>query len=229
MGEMRRLTGALVIGLAAMAWPRAALARDIGYDPLAPAPRPEEPPAEVPGEPVGRAAEVGAAPRGAANPEPLGERASTAQRRHWYGWQTLLVDGGVLVGTLAISSGGRSGSLALPVITTGFIVGGPIVHAAHGQATSALGSLVLRASGPLLIAAAFASDTTSGGGGYAAPLGLLVLGVLAIPAAIAIDSAVIAREDVPLEKATSRRPMIGAAPWVDMNRRAAGLSLTLGL
>ena len=110
--------------------------------------------------------------------------------RHWYGWQTLLVD---------------AGSVALmPLAGAGFVtyaVGPAIVHASHGRGGPALASLLLRISMPLVLAVigveiANATTPSNQNGDFSpgpivgAGYGLLV-GVLG---AMAIDDAVIAWE-----------------------------------
>ena len=62
-------------------------------------------------------------------------------RTHFYGWQMLLTDG--LLTALALRS-----QRAEPAI--GLIIGGPLIHGLHGRADAAVGSLLLRATLPVL-------------------------------------------------------------------------------
>jgi hypothetical protein len=74
-----------------------------------------------------------------------------------------------------------------------------------------------------------AGSLYGGGGSGDSGVGLLVVGALMIPAAVAIDAAVIAREDVTPEDSAWVGSRVGFSPWVDPLHRSAGLSLTLGL
>jgi hypothetical protein len=141
-------------------------------------------------------------------PKP-GPKPATELPRHWYGWQTLLVD---------------AGSLALmPLAGAGIVtyaVGPAIVHAAHGRAGPALASILLRTSMPLLlgvfgVALADPAPSNPPSNGIAAGpifggLAGLVLGALG---AMAIDDAVLAWEPgkVPTPATGS-----GASPGVMM-------------
>ncbi len=127
-------------------------------------------------------------PATAAKPGP--KPAVTELPRHWYGWQTLLVDAGSLV-LMPVGVG---------IVT--YAVGPSIVHAAHGRAGPAIGSILLRTSMPLLLAVfgvALGDSTTprnqTGDGIAVEPIlgGItgLVIGVLG---AMAIDDAVLAWE-----------------------------------
>ncbi|HEY3818191.1 MAG TPA: hypothetical protein VGL81_13520 [Polyangiaceae bacterium] len=60
--------------------------------------------------------------------------------RHWYGWQILLVDGG----SLALLPLGGAGLVT-------YAVGPAVVHAAHGRAAPAIGSVLLRVGLPLVL------------------------------------------------------------------------------
>ena len=113
--------------------------------------------------------------------------------RHWYGWQTLLVDAGSLV--------------LMPLAGVGIVtyaVGPSIVHAAHGRAGAALGSILLRVSMPLVLAvvgvgiggAATPSNQNYNGVAPAPILGGLTGLVLGVLGAMAIDGAVFAWEPV---------------------------------
>jgi hypothetical protein len=121
-------------------------------------------------------------------------------KRRWYGWQTLLVD----VPSFALWIGGAASSPQSPALAvvgfTGFILDGPIVHAAHGHWGKAGASIAFRA-GTVLLAGVGAvgcindpvSSESGCRSGYAT---LLVVGSLGVLAAVAVDAAVIAREDV---------------------------------
>lgn len=143
----------------------------------------------------------------AAPPPAVAPAEPTVER--WYGWQTLLADTGVL--TLAIGLGGavdeRDEAAVIGAVVAGvgaFALAGPIVHAAHGHWRKAGGSLALR-GGLLLLGGAlgyaigeescgqYVYDHEGCGIGEGAA-GLVIGGVLAIIA----DSAILARDQVPL-------------------------------
>jgi hypothetical protein len=74
------------------------------------------------------------------------ERA-TGERRTWYGWQTLALDGIAIAATTAGVVEER-GALAGAGIA-GYFFGAPVVHFAHGNWGRGFGSLGLRVGGPL--------------------------------------------------------------------------------
>jgi hypothetical protein len=201
---------------------RGAYAEDIGSEPLVPIERPSPAPG---GAASGRATTLGGASAARAPTEADLARADAGvTRRHWYGWQTLVVDAIPALGLIGVAANQRSSDtdgIVIALVTTYFL-GGPIVHAAHGHVGKALLSVGIRSLGPLLILAG--ADADNGGNGAGAPL--IVLGVLAIPAAIAIDSAAIAREDVTPEDASILN-RIAAAPWVDPKTGGAGFTAAI--
>jgi hypothetical protein len=161
-------------------------------------------------------------------PSTAGADRAEAPRRHWYGWQTLVVDSIPLLGlalTAAGSSHGDEREELVVAFSAAYFVGGPIVHMAHGQFGKAVLSLGIRSAGPLLIVAGNQDALQDTSGGAA----LIVIGVLAIPTAIAVDAAAIAREDVVKDESASILQRVGIAPWVDPKRGIAGLSLGFSL
>ena len=135
-------------------------------------------------------------------PVPPAYEAKATETSHWYGGQILAVDGAALGGGFAVglASPGTGAALFLG----GYVFGGPIVHLAHRRPLAALGSLALRVAAPTLgamtgwsIVKVSSGGSNEGlwndaGAGVLAGLGV----VLGYAAAIAIDSAAIAREDV---------------------------------
>ncbi len=111
-----------------------------------------------------------------------------------------MIDGASLA-QLVAAENGRDRTLSITgVLTYGF--GAPAVHAAHGHAGKALGSLGLRLGLPIgfaMIGGTIAGGCSASSEGCnsltAAAVGLF----LGMGAAIALDSAVLAREDVPRE------------------------------
>ncbi|MBK8997605.1 MAG: hypothetical protein IPM35_17895 [Myxococcales bacterium] len=114
--------------------------------------------------------------------------------RRGYGEQTLLVDGLSLV--VIVASGG---SLAA-VGGLGYLLGPPIVHAAHGHAGKPFASLGLRVGMPIggaVIGCAAEGDSSGDFGCLAGAASGFALGIVG---AIILDATVIAREDVPRER-----------------------------
>ena len=90
--------------------------------------------------------------------EPLSESPAESpapQRSEWYGWQTALVDvaslglGAAVIGLSGNSSSGSGAeNVAGVLMVSTFVLGGPVVHAAHGQWGKAGASLGLRLGAP---------------------------------------------------------------------------------
>src|SRR5262245_36637839 len=133
----------------------------------------------------------------------------------WYGWQTLLVDGGWIglwMLGLAVdhekygSSSPENYQLGANVLFTSavatYVLGGPAIHLAHGHADSALGSLALRVGFPLAGAlAGYALGSAACGSNDSefipCPVAIGALGFMAgFVAAPIIDASVVARETV---------------------------------
>ena len=152
-------------------------------------------------------------------------------RRHWYGWQTLLVDAATValaatVGT--VDSGDRQvENVIAGMVLVPYALGGPVVHAAHGQWGRAGASLGLRLGAPtvgalggyLVGSASCARPDTSDVpcAAVGAGLGLLAGGA----AAIILDAAVLAYEP-------EAAPNLALVPVIiaDRDRWGAGLSGT---
>jgi hypothetical protein len=212
---------------AVLAWSAGVHAEDIGHEPLAPRDGAEALSLRGPSS-AARGGESAGAGGGALSPRgpsasaehpAIDAGAEYKPRRKWYGWQTLIVDGATSIALVAVASRNSSDKPEgwLTGVAVTYAVAPPIIHLAHGHAGKAALSLAIRAAGPLLIAGAVSNDSA----------GLGILGVLSIPAAVAIDAAAIAREDVTTE--TSFLQRVGFAPWVDPRRGAGGLLLDLRL
>ena len=144
----------------------------------------------------------------------------SSETRHWYGWQTLVIDAasfsaGVIV-TLRRDEPDRrkrwGGLAGLPYLT-GFLIS-PWVHAFHGRWGTALGSLALRALGPGLgtlvgmsgyCAASGGADRCAGDGAIYGLLG----GTLLVAA---IDIGLMSHEKADIERAQGNGAAI--APFV---------------
>jgi hypothetical protein len=122
-------------------------------------------------------------------------------RRRWYGWQTLLVDGLTGMATIAALDSRDRSDVAGAFVFVGagaFVVGTPIVHFAHGHAGKGLASLAIRGG---------CAGALGLGAGKEAPQ-LMALLLLGLVAAIPIDAAILAREDVSAERAAGTGPAI---------------------
>lgn len=131
--------------------------------------------------------------------------AREARSNDWYGWQNLLVDGGAVVVTPL-----------QPLVGLGaYVVGSPIVHAAHGRVGTAAASLGLRLGLPvasaLTVYALSDRDTHCGDFGCRSELYALLAGGVGMLAAAAIDDVVLAWEKRELDGDRSHsRSMLGS-------------------
>ena len=115
---------------------------------------------------------------------------ASGPEQHWYGYQTLLADCGALA--IGIPS---SGALVLP----GYLLGGPLVHALHGEPMRALADFGLRVAMPL------AAGSLAGGSYYLLTkengLGLVAFtalgGIAGALGAISIDAALLGWDRIP--------------------------------
>jgi hypothetical protein len=80
-------------------------------------------------------------PQGAWYPPPPGPIAQ--ERRYWYGWQTLIVDGASVVTAVLVSIPPSHPMLGMPLGGLGLVLGGPIVHWAHGNTEKGFASLAI--------------------------------------------------------------------------------------
>jgi hypothetical protein len=152
--------------------------------------------------------------------------AEPRRESRWYGWQTLIADGGWL--TMALVSRATHSEELLLASIGGYALGAPAVHAAHGRVQVGFGSLAIRLLMPLVTGAvgysldppkACADNESVCNDDDGSGLGLgLVLG---ITAAIAFDAAVLAREDVPVK--SSGGLWLHPTFTLDRNRVAAGV------
>jgi hypothetical protein len=120
----------------------------------------------------------------------------------WYGWQTLATDGAALFLNFGQTPTER-GALAA------YGLGGPMVHLIHERPMTALASLGVRVGLPVLgFAIGSALDRADRGQPASlrtdmpVPLWSLLLAGAGVPAAMAFDSAILARDPAP--HATSR-------------------------
>jgi len=140
----------------------------------------------------------------------------------WYGWQTLLTDA-LALGTVFASPELGIGTYAL---------GAPIVHWGHGNVARGFGSLLLRTGAPFVLGlggGAMCDSSHSGSSEYDGweCLGPMAIGVLlGVATAVVVDSAVIARETVPVEKTTFALGPVKMMPSVGTTGKQTTLSLS---
>jgi hypothetical protein len=182
-----------------------------------PPPQPPAGPLNEPDYPYGR-------PLYAYGDEPQRNRS----RRRWYGWQTLLVDGGAFI--LFVGAVNNQNSELGLVGFGGYLLGAPIVHWAHGHGGKGLASFAIRGGSTFLavLGAAACVDNMFGGDDGPSSCPLMWLGLAGMLAAIPIDAAVLAREKVPLDEASGprrRRTMMPfhLSPIMDARRGFGGL------
>ncbi|MBK8215200.1 MAG: hypothetical protein IPK71_15780 [Myxococcales bacterium] len=116
--------------------------------------------------------------------------------REWYGYQTLVVDLAGIGMTAGAAGGGYP--LAIAGLAT-YVVGGPIVHAAHGHGAKVAIDLGIRLGAPTVggltgILLGCAGGCSGDLGGLAGAIGGAFGAGLGVVTAIVIDSAVLARE-----------------------------------
>jgi hypothetical protein len=115
-----------------------------------------------------------------------------ATESHWYGWQTLLTDGGAIAVPVIASMSRNEPATAVALIAGAgaFVLGAPIVHLAHGRRGAFGLSLGLRLALPALALVVFSRPCR--GECSEQPLVLLLL-----PAPIPIDATALAWEKRP--------------------------------
>jgi hypothetical protein len=127
----------------------------------------------------------------------------------WYGWQTLIADGGSFaLALLALHQANTSAEKPLIIASAAlYLAGAPTVHFVHGNVPEGIGDVLYRGGIPaaagLLGAVIGGAGTNSiGGGVYGGLIGVVAGGV----AASTIDAIWLASEPAPMP--TSSRPRI---------------------
>lgn len=145
----------------------------------------------------------------------------TVERR-WYGWQTLLSDAasiGLFVS--GVNDDGR-GDIRPAIGLFGYALAPPIIHAAHGHALKAFGSLGLRLGAPVVgavvgfaMAGCEESDDHYDDSDWCGASGAIGGFMVGTAGAMLFDAVVIANEDVVPERPRERvefRPDVSIGP-----------------
>ncbi len=166
---------------------------------------------------------VALAVAGAARAEPLPAfappaEASAVRETRWYGWQVILADAGA--SALAMATMGTRSVAAAAVPFGMWLLGGPVIHLAHGSPGDALKSFLFRGV-PIGIGAAVALSMRPQQcyEGCAAMVPLALGSIVSLAGAIA-DYTVLSTETV-------ERPTLSIAPAVPLDRRGSGVALAL--
>jgi len=118
--------------------------------------------------------------------------------RHWYGWQTLVTDGAgiafIAVGDAMYDKRHVAGATLASAGVGSVILGGPIVHAAHGRWGTAALDLGLRLTLPII--GAYAASACNEGGSDSCGAALITGAVVGL-APIWIDAGLLAYEQKP--------------------------------
>jgi hypothetical protein len=142
--------------------------------------------------------------------------------QHWYGWQILAADG--VATAFMIGGFDRSSSTMFTAGVTVYVLGGPIVHAAHDRwGVAALSLLGLRVALPLTFGiAGAAASTVERSCDFCGVGGLLVGATIGALSAMALDAA-FATEKLPIEP--RRGTSIALAPWIGKDVKGASLAI----
>ena len=126
--------------------------------------------------------------------------------------ETLVVDGAA-IDLVAVGAGANSAELAL-VGGIAWLLGAPLVHAAHGHGWKALGSGAMRVGASAVVLAVLAStcchERPKGSAGDGA---FVSVAVLTFPTVIALDAAVLARDEPLVEP-----PSVAWLPSLSLTR-----------
>lgn len=141
------------------------------------------------------------------------------EEQYWYGWETLTVDA---VSAALLVAGASTDLEELGAVGgVGYFLGSPVVHWSHGNVAKGFGSLALRVAATAVLGFGSVVCFNSRSSDNTLPCGVAVLGVVAVPAAVAVDAAVFAYDEP-----ASRDPLASTnlVPWLDRERSATGLN-----
>jgi hypothetical protein len=138
-----------------------------------------------------------------------------ATESHWYGWQTLLTDGGAIALPVIASTfrNEPATTVALCAGAGAFVLGAPIVHLAHRRRGAFGLSLGLRLALPALALAVFSQPCRG-------ECGEQMLVLLLLPAPIVLDATAFSWE---------KRPVLPKMSWTVSPLRLPGGKIGLGV
>jgi hypothetical protein len=145
--------------------------------------------------------------------------AEPPRAKRWYGGYTLATDGAAVALALGGAALDRDGELLLVGSVGAYLLGGPIVHLAHGNPGRSLLSLGMRAGLPVTLAfLGVAAEGCGEGHDFCGYGGALIGFGVGLVSAVVIDAAAIARDEV--------EPTPAIAPALGVSREGAWLGAT---
>lgn len=184
-------------------------------------------------------ASVAEAQEAAPRATPVVVAAAPTTETSWYGWQTLIADGAALTLAGATLAASRTDlvSTGLGLTSLGaYALGAPIVHFAHGNAGRGFASLGIRTAAPIVSGVAtgllgVVLECAAGcGGEWGGAAGMLIGGAagvaVGVVGSVVVDAAVLAREDVPVEKPREQSLRVVPNAGYDPKRGAATFGLS---
>lgn len=173
---------------------------------------------------------VGRAAPAAAEPSPA---PPARKHTHWYGWQTIIVDGMSLL-VMPVMAAETNSSSVVALAVGSYALGGPIVHLAHGEIARAAGSLGLRVGLPFVGAIGGAMvEGSSCHGEFCGLRGAVLGGALGVLAAVVIDPAALAYERVDEDSSVAKAKVAPKATSVALSplaspRKEGGFDVGVG-
>jgi hypothetical protein len=148
--------------------------------------------------------------------------------RSWYGYETLIADGGSLAAIMV--GGDRKLEPVLWAGIGGLFLASPVVHAVHGRPLAGLASLTMRTAIPLTaMTGVYLLAPKGGDNNWGTAIVAVAAGGLGLASAIAIDSAVLAFDppkDRASRSATASSVQVRGASLAP-SERGRGLSASL--
>jgi hypothetical protein len=166
------------------------------------------------------------------HPPPPAYEARPRTETKWYGWQTLLVDGAALTTSMLLLSVNNDDAHAASAVVGlgGYALGGPIVHWSNGQVGKGFASLGLRVGAPVLgaLTGAIVLLPVSDSDNLASAVGAIFGTIAGTAAAVAIDSAALARKRVTVTHDEAKRPTVQWTPTAGYDKKREAFSVGVG-
>ncbi len=150
---------------------------------------------------------------------------------HWYGWQTLLVDGAAIA---VASASGQSAAFGYTGVGL-YAFGGPLIHVIHDRAGIGAADLGVRIGGPFVLGligmgvelAATKPNSCGGDLCFRGLAGFAVGFFIGYVTAVVLDAAVFAREKIPADEVASsrRRPLVQLVPMLSLTPTGASAGI----